>query len=79
MIFVEFVSLPRTGERRLSCWHLLLRLRGTWGAGPSFHAEELYSHANDTGADHDAFENENVAASAQRRLADCTALLANKP
>ena len=78
MIFVEFVSLPRTGERRLSCWHLL-RLRGTWGAGPSFHAEELYSHANDTGADHDAFENENVAASAQRRLADGTALLANKP
>ena len=58
------------------CWHLF-RLRGTWGAGPSFHAEELYSHANDTGADHDAFENENVAASAQRRLEDCTALLAN--
>jgi iduronate 2-sulfatase len=43
------------------------KLQGKWSAGPSFYAEELYSHTNDTGSDHDAYENENVAADAKHK------------
>lgn len=40
------------------------RNRGDWAGLPaSLHGEELYAHKGDTGADFDAFENENVAAS----------------
>jgi arylsulfatase A-like enzyme len=57
----------RNSEWRFTAWLVWdgKKLEGQWAAGPKFYAEELYSHHNDTGVDHDAFENENVADQAQ--------------
>jgi iduronate 2-sulfatase len=57
----------RTAEWRFTAWLAWdgQTLKGQWAVGPKFYAEELYSHHNDTGTDHDAYENANVADQAQ--------------